>query len=285
MFKLSRYICLFALLCGICISLGQLYAQEMDAIILEKEREFIAQMKAKKLPPEKFFEAYILAGEEFVRASEYKLAAYFFGQATKLEKIKDKLPAYYRQMAALLALPDFKLAGKLFPEVEKEFKQGKRSDDEHEKLLLYKVLVSQKLHDEVLNQEEVKIIKEGSRYLEGLKRHDIKIYLARENYAEIMKIYSGEGMQDVNIDEKIILDLATTLKDKKNAKNELLCQNQYEQFPLSHDSSYTMAICNMLIKVRSNKKPTKSDFHKAEEIISKKFPHSAYLIPVIKRML
>lgn len=281
MFRVRRWLGVFISFC--CLSAYA--AQDVNSIILSKEKEFLAEMKKKKLPPAEIFEAYITAGEEFSRSNEFKWAAYFFGKATKLSQVKGKLPAYYHQMASLLALPDEGEARKLFPEMEKEFKKDKRNDDDRARLLLYKVLTSTKLHDEVLSAEELKFLKDHGRFFGGIKRHDIKIYFDRSNFNEIAGILDGESIKRANVDEKILFDLANTLATKQEIKKPLLCQNQYEQFPQSRDSSYTMTICHMLMEVRANKRPSAQEYKKAEEIISTKFPHSMYLLPVLKKLL
>lgn len=281
MFKINL---LFSVL--ICFSfLSAFAASEINQIILAKEKEFLKEMKKKKLSSQEIFETYIKAGEEFSRSSEFKWSAYFFGKATRLPNVKDKLPAYYHQMASLLALPDEKEALKLYPEIEKEFKKGKRDDDQRSRLLLYKVLTSPKLHDETLTPEELQFMRAHGRHFGGIMRHDIEVYFSRSEFDEVVGILEGEQIKRANVDEKILYDLATTLGKKKENRSPLLCREQYEQYPQSRDSSYAMTICHMLMQVRENRKPTAQEYKRAEEIISTKFPHSKYLLPVLKKML
>lgn len=268
----------------ILLSVTCAFAAPVDDLILKKEKEIIAEMKKKKSSNQEIFDTYVGAGDEFTLSGEHKWAAYFYKAALKLD-VKDHLPAYFRALGALLASHETVEAKKLFAFAEAEFKQLPRNEVDGARMALYKVLTSNNLHEEVLDAKELALLHRYPQVAGGLKRHDLKVNLQRGNFGAVTSFYAkATNIERVNIDEKILVDLAATL-DKKSPKRPLLCRDQFERFPNSRETSYTMAICQMLITAREKKKATKDEFQKASALIEANYPQNKYLLPVLKKLL
>ncbi len=269
-----------AFLTNICLGKGPT-KEEM----LKIENEFLAEIKTKKLTNEEIFKLYLEVGDEYSLNSELKLAEHFYSQATKLPGVSDKLPAFYRLLSSLVTLEKLEEAKKRFEALKVYLQNRKISGSDKGKFLMFKVLTSNKLHDEILNEEELIFLKKMPAFLTGFKSHDIKIYFDRSLYQEVLNIYDGRDLSNLIINEKIIIDLASVLKNKQKTPKPLLCQELYEKYPLSRESSYSMIICGMLLKSLNNIKPSQKDFDKVTDSISKKFPDNRYLLNNLKKLL
>jgi len=184
-------------------------------------------------------------------------------------------------MALSVFSGEIDLGSKIYIDYQKEFKKKKRTNQKQAELFMYKVILSDKPHAEILNKKEIKIVLADGMISEALRRHNIAIFLKRKKFGKVYDLYEKKRVKTAQIHEKIIYDLAGILSKKAN--NKLLCEQQYKEFPMARKSSYSMTICGMLLDVKNGKRPKKKDL-KRLELILKKYPSKRYLTSVAKNL-
>jgi hypothetical protein len=272
------------LLCSILLSQSvfakNTYKIEVDARIMALEEQVLGNLDVSdKKNRLKVFKAYNITAEEAMNSGEHPTAIYLLDQATQQRVDVPMGDLYIRMLGMTVLKGNISLGKKILKQMEKKVDLKKAGVLVRADYYMFKVLVTKKLHNEVLSQKEAQVAMSNGQNGKAIIEHDIAVLFNRRKFKEVHQFFNPKKMQQATISDKILYDLSGVLS---GGKKELVCQTDFEQFPGARNSSYSLKTCQILLKFKQ-KDNYKDHFEELSEILEK-FPRKKFILTAVKRL-
>ena len=229
-----------------------------DKVVQFYEQRLRQNLKAKNAPESEYYTFYINAADSLLALGYYKYANKYFRKAAFLKDTK--LEAFVR------VLVTYKLL---------------ENKVDHKKWVLKTKRYIEKESISKSSKAYINFLIEKSYFIRSLSEvnlsfptlNDAKIYFINHKFTKSFNILKKIQYDYAPLSLKVFMDMNNLLlKNKK----KLFCQKEFKRFPTS--PSYSIKICEYLLRLKDGKEVKSEDFDWIKNEIEKHYPEEIHLI-------
>ncbi|MBI2520612.1 MAG: hypothetical protein HYV97_09345 [Bdellovibrio sp.] len=277
-----KYLILISLLVSSTIlHATQFSEKEINAFVTKSESQLLAWLKKEGKSPAQITTYYLNAAEQAYMLHQNSIAKVLYKKALQRKDIENRLVAYFPIIEMYLQGDDVKDAKKFYNDAEAYLKANPSFSNQQtqERMTIFKLQISQKPSKVALTERERENIQRPHNN-QMVYSHDLKQYLMNKNYEEAFKLIEGADFSRSDVNKQILADVIYT--GAKKSRESLYCQKSYDKFPESHETSYSMKLCGVLLGIKAGSKIDEKDFSALKNLLKSDYPENLYLEQVVR---
>ncbi len=259
----------------------QFSENEINAFVSKSEADLVAWLKKEGKSHSQFTQYYLNAAEQVHMLHQYTPAKILYKKALGRKDLDNKLLAYLPLISLSIQEKNLAEASKYYQEAETYLKANPQLNIKttEERMTLFKLEISGKHSSEGLTKDERASIQRPNSNQE-LYWYDLKQNLINKKYDEAFKMIEGRDFTKGDVNLQILADVIYT--GAKKSHDTLYCQKDYDLYPVSHETSYSMKLCGVLIGIKAGKKISEKEFNDLKDLIKLRYPENLYLEQVAR---
>jgi len=266
------------LLTGSAVLQAAQYSEaEINALMSKSEGDLVAWLQQEGKSHTEITKYYLNAAEQTHMLHQYSVAKVLYKKALQRKDLQDKMLAYLPLLSMNVQAENWPEASRLYQEAEAYLKANPKllTKDTQERLTIFKMQIAKKPS----SQQERESV-EFPHNTQMVFWHDLKQYLVNKNYEQAFKMIEGQDYSGKDINLQILADIIYT--GAKKPRPSLYCKKDYDLYSDSHESSYSMKLCGVLLGIQAGKKISEKEFSELKNLIKLRYPENLYLEQVAR---